>query len=71
MRANWKVHVDFAWSCIVVMQQCEIHGFASYPRVSVDCFMTREYLTGKMLSTPDLKHKSTRIRILLLDTQTS
>jgi len=29
MRADWKLRVDFAWSCIVVIQQCEIHGFAS------------------------------------------
>jgi len=29
MHADWKHRVDFAWSCVVVMQQCEIHGFAS------------------------------------------
>jgi len=36
------------------MQQCEIHGFASYLGVRVDCFMTRGYLTGKSLRIPVL-----------------
>ena len=33
MRAHWKLRVDFAWSCVVVMQQ--ILDFASKPGVSV------------------------------------
>ena len=41
MRADLKLRVDFAWSCIVVMQQCEIQGFARASlEVRVDCFMT-------------------------------
>jgi len=31
MRADWKLHVEIARSCVVVMQQCEIHTFTSLP----------------------------------------
>ena len=45
MRDNWKLRVDFAWSCVVVMQQ--VHDFASKPGVSGQLFYDSEELSGK------------------------